>query len=155
VTDIYTYICTHIHMYTWSFRHPCGHRARLSIYSNGCTHRRCASAACRHAASPRRTRAGHATRCNRNSRNATSVCGPKRRRVANANKPPDRNERERALCFGSRADPPRSHPKATNGACGRSGGNRRVNERVRHKRVCICIYLLYIDMRTGGRRRGH
>ena len=64
----------------------------------------------------------------------------------------DRNGRGRALYFGSRADPPRSDPKATNGACGRSGATRRVNGRVGPSvRMYISIIYRYAHRRSSSR----
>jgi hypothetical protein len=131
-------------MYTWSFRHPCGHRTRASLFI--ATAARTGGARVRRVVT-RRRRGGPALATRRaatgtaETRRAFAVqSGDGLQTRTNHNPRPER-ARKSALLWLTRG-PAQSHPEATNGARGRSGGNRRVNERVGPS-VCVYISIIY------------
>ncbi len=148
MTALYTYI-------NMELQAPRGHRARASLFI--ATAARTGGVRVRRVVT-RRRRGGPALA----TRRAATGTAETRRAFAVQNsdglqrEQTTRPERARksALLWLARG-PAQSHPEATNGARGRSGGTRRVNGRVRPERVYVYIYLLYIDIRTGGRHRGH
>jgi hypothetical protein len=128
-------------MYTWSFRHPCGHGARAPLFT--ATAARTGGVRVRRVVT-RRRRGGPALA----ARRAATGTAETRRAFAvqsggglqTRTHPPTGTGAK--LCFGSRADPPRSHPKATNGVW----WIRRhpTGKRARTARACVYIYRIHI-----------